>query len=151
MRQRSSFTIYRIYIDIQLGHRYSIRFQAKMAPAPTSTAPSRGPTALQKPTKVRYYKGKPAGAERDPNSDTSDEDNNDEGDDDEGQQLLRRPGKPRRAAEVEVDQDVVAGGAGRVFRPQSVAVGSKGKVSVGSVKMELGDVKVGRDEVKKGM
>lgn len=118
-----------------------------MAPAATSIAPSRGPTALQKPTKVRYFKGKLAGAEA---AESSDEDDSD-GEDD-GQELLHRPGKARKVAEVEEDRDVVAGGAGRVFRPAApVIVGSRGKgVKMGAVKMELGDVKLGQADIKKG-
>ena len=53
---------------------------------------------------------------------------------------------------MEEDRDVVAGGAGRVFRPAApVIVGSRGKgVKMGAVKMELGDVKLGQADIKKG-
>lgn len=107
-----------------------------MAPAAVA-APSRGPSKLQKPTKVRYWKGKPTGAELD---DQSDEDSDDA---DEGDQLAHQRGKQRalQAPVVKADADVVAGGAGRIFRPGAAA----------AVKVELAGVQVGKAiPVKKG-
>lgn len=108
-----------------------------MAPGATATA-SRGPSKLQQATKVRYWKGKPLGAELDPED--SDEDVEEE---EEDAAVLRKKKQQAaaaaRAREVKVDSDVVAGGAGRIMRQAP------------EVKMNLEGVKVGRVEpVKKG-
>lgn len=98
-------------------------------PPTAVSAPSRGPTKLQKPIKARYFKGKPVGA------DAADLDDDDSDEDDE-EQVDIKPGARRFGVQpVEVDKDVVAGGAGRIFRPGQ---------GVPAVKMELGGVQLGK-------
>jgi hypothetical protein len=112
----------------------------KMAPGATATA-SRGPSKLSKPAKVRYWKGKPLGAELDPED--SDEDESDE-DGQESAVQKRKRLQAQQAAEREarIDKDVVAGGAGRVLRQgPAVKVDLKGvevgkAVPVAAVKKE---------------
>ena len=88
--------------------------------APTAVAqPPRPP----KPSRTRYFKGK---APELANSD-SDDDSDDDGE-------IKRPEPVRR------DENVVAGGAGRLITNKDVR---KGLGSGGAVKMSLGDVKIG--------
>ncbi|RSH92283.1 hypothetical protein EHS25_008698 [Saitozyma podzolica] len=86
-----------------------------MAPAPTATANR----PLARPSKVRYFKGKPL------DEAVSDESSGEE--EPQPQQRIKRVAPPVQ------DEDVVAGGAGRVIR-QGGAVG---------MKMDLGGVKLG--------
>lgn len=86
-----------------------------MAPAPTATANR----PLARPSKVRYFKGKPL------DEAVSDESSGEE--EPQPQQRIKRVAPPVQ------DENVVAGGAGRVIR-QGGAVG---------VKMDLGGVKLG--------
>ena len=94
--------------------------------APTAVAqPPRPP----KPSKTRYFKGKAPELAR---SDSESED------DDEAQ----RPAKPVQKR----DENIVAGGAGRLITNKDVR---KGLGKDGGVKMSLGDVKIGGNAVKR--
>lgn len=86
-----------------------------MAPGPTATANR----PLARPSKVRYFKGKPL------DEAVSDESSGEE--EPQPQQRIKRVAPPVQ------DENVVAGGAGRVIR-QGGAVG---------MKMDLGGVKLG--------
>lgn len=86
--------------------------------APTAVAqPPRPP----KPSRTRYFKGKA------PELANSDSDSDDDGE-------IKRPEPVRR------DENVVAGGAGRLITNKDVR---KGLGQGGAVKMSLGDVKIG--------
>lgn len=101
-----------------------------MAPGATATA-SRGPSKLSKPTKVRYWKGKPLGVELDP-EDSDDDESDEDGQESAVQKRKRLQAQQAAEREARIDKDVVAGGAGRVMRqaPLAVKVDLKG-VEVG--------------------
>jgi microfibrillar-associated protein 1 len=100
-----------------------------MAPAPTANANR----ALARPPKVRYFKGKA------PDAAVSDESSDE--DEDEQQQRQSIKANHRNVAPVQ-DDNLVAGGAGRIFRPAAPQ----------EVKVELTGVKVGgtKPPVKRG-
>lgn len=109
-----------------------------MPPAGVAAA-SRGPTKLKTTAKVRYWKGKPQGAELD----ADDSDDSEEEDEEESAVKKRKRIQQELAAEREarLDKDVVAGGAGRVLR----------QGASGIVKVDLKNVEVGKAmPVKKG-
>lgn len=98
-----------------------------MAPTAVSQLP-RPP----KPTKIRYFKNKPL----------ADVPSDSESEEDEAPQ-------PKAKAAIKIDREkdenLVAGGAGRIITAKDV---KRGVLGVG-VKMSLGDVKIGGKEVKK--
>lgn len=82
-----------------------------------------------KPAKVRYFKGKPGGAVADSDSDSGE---------DETIPL-------RTTKQVVSDPSIVAGGAGRVIRPETLKdVKPKIKMDLGSVKIPDGGVSRGK-------
>ncbi|WVF69706.1 hypothetical protein IAT40_004485 [Kwoniella sp. CBS 6097] len=101
-----------------------------MPPPPTGVRPAMSSKPIAKPSKIRYFKGKAPEA---PQSDSESES------DEEDQQTSRK-----RHEVHKVDQNFVAGGAGRVYTPGAGAAPVQGmKVELRDVKVEGGKVVLG--------
>jgi len=102
--------------------------------APAKAAASKPSAPRPPPTKTRYFKGKPGGVVAD-----SDDESDDGGDD---LHLVRGRGPAAAAAAAaKTDPTLVAGGAGRVVRPEQLRdIKPKIKMDLGSVKIPDGGV-----------